>query len=235
MRYPLTFVIAALAAVACKSDSTGPGATSAISGVTPEAIFAPAVDTVMLGDTATITYYVIAQNGDTISGVPVSVAIDDSLIAFIAGDSTSGIDSVTGVAVGATTLAINALNAAGNIIPGVEADVEVLVVPQAIAALALSVTADTLAVGTTVTLKATALQPDDSTSSGHTITWFSENSLVATVNPRGIVTGVSPGIARIIALTDGGVSATATILVTPAAAASIKRGGRGGRVGGHGP
>lgn len=203
--------IATAAVLAC--ESTAPGSLQ------PGVILTQAVDTVAVGATSTIAYDVVSSRTppDTLDTASIATTVANPLVATVSHDT------ITGRAIGSTTLTLFALDSLGRDIPGVEAQVLVEVVPQTIASLSLSRTTDTLALGDTVTLKATPLQGNGSVSAGHTITWLSGNLSVATVSTAGMVTTLGAGIARITALTDNGASATATIYVTaPGQAFSIK-------------
>jgi trimeric autotransporter adhesin len=76
-----------------------------------------------------------------------------------------------------------------------------------------------LPVGTTVLLEAFALQ-NDGTPFGGTITWASADESVATVDRRGVVTTLAPGLALVRA-TAGKVSGEARVRVVDAALAAL--------------
>ncbi|HTR76800.1 MAG TPA: Ig-like domain-containing protein [Gemmatimonadaceae bacterium] len=207
MRKVLMLSIVAVAALAC-NDSTAPGY------IKPAVIYAPALDTIAVGTTGRVTYFVVSATFDTLDRATVVGKATDTTVVKVSGDS------ITGLKIGSTTVSYFVLDTLGNAVPGVEADMVVNVVPQTIASLSLSISTDTLAVDSSVTITATALQSNDSASSGHTITWLSGNKQVATV-VKGKVTAVAPGIARITAYTDSGISAAATIWVTATASGSF--------------
>jgi uncharacterized protein YjdB len=86
----------------------------------------------------------------------------------------------------------------------------------AVATVAISPAAASLAVGATQQLTATAKDASGTTISGKTFTWASSNTAVATVNSSGLVTGRAGGTATITASVDGK-NGTASITVTAAA------------------
>jgi uncharacterized protein YjdB len=88
-------------------------------------------------------------------------------------------------------------------------EVYVLTPPQKVT---LSKTSATLAVGSTLTLKAT-VAPDDAETG---FTWSSSNTAVAKVSQAGKVTALKVGTAKITVKTDNGKIARATVTVRPA-------------------
>ena len=91
-------------------------------------------------------------------------------------------------------------------VPGDDADDE-LVVP--VSSVTLNYYGKELFEGTTLQFEASVL-PRDATDKG--VTWSSDDSSVASVNQTGLVTAISPGIARISA-TAGGFSGSASVTV----------------------
>lgn len=81
-----------------------------------------------------------------------------------------------------------------------------------VASLKVTPKAEVIKVGTTTTLTATATTTEGKPLKEGRISWSSTAPAIATVNERGVVTAVSPGVARIIA-TAGMVSDTARIAV----------------------
>ncbi len=82
-----------------------------------------------------------------------------------------------------------------------------------VAAVALSQKAVTLAVGQEVTLTASVRGPNQENVPGVAVQWESLNSAVATVTQAGVVRGVAPGTAQIVASASGRAD-TATVTVT---------------------
>ena len=92
----------------------------------------------------------------------------------------------------------------------------------------LSKTTLTLAVGKSETLAAT-IRPSGSTEKG--VTWKSSDTLIATVDANGKVTGVKAGTATITVTTDdGGYTATCTVTVTAADTSDLPKTGDDGNI-----
>src|SRR5439155_1334546 len=96
----------------------------------------------------------------------------------------------------------------------------VTVTPVAVASVALTPATASLRVGQTVQLTATPQDPAGGALTGRTVTWTSGDTSVARVSPSGLVTGVAPGSAPIIAMSEGK-SSTATVTVTLVPVASV--------------
>jgi Big-like domain-containing protein/invasin-like protein/calcineurin-like phosphoesterase family protein len=77
-----------------------------------------------------------------------------------------------------------------------------------------------LPVGTTLQLTATPKDEQGNSLGGRTVTWSSSDSGVAIVSPSGVASGLSLGPATITAKVDG-VAGTASVTVTPGAAAQL--------------
>lgn len=92
--------------------------------------------------------------------------------------------------------------------------------PAAVAAIRITPASPSLVTGATVQLTATPLDAAGTTLTGRTVSWNSEMSSIATVSASGLVTGVSPGSARIQA-TSGGVTGDVTVTVTPVPVANV--------------
>lgn len=83
---------------------------------------------------------------------------------------------------------------------------------------------DTLAVGSEVALVATAVDAHGNTITGHSVTWQSSDTSIATVDNTGRVTGVALGTASVSATIDA-VTGAARILVRGTSYASIEAAG----------
>ena len=80
---------------------------------------------------------------------------------------------------------------------------------------------DSISLGASVTLSASALDGSGHPVSGAKIFWNTENSQVATVTSSGVVTGIATGTVR-IAASSNGVSGFSTITVVPPLVASVR-------------
>lgn len=75
--------------------------------------------------------------------------------------------------------------------------------PEAVASVELSPETADIQVGQTLQLTATTKDASGNVLSGRTITWASDDPLVATVSTTGLVAGVQVGFANIIASSEG--------------------------------
>ena len=85
-----------------------------------------------------------------------------------------------------------------------------------VARVSVTPAAATVTVGGTVALTATAFDADDAAIGGTSFTWSTSTPTVATVSTTGIVAGIAPGTATIIATTSNGTAGSATITVEAA-------------------
>lgn len=93
--------------------------------------------------------------------------------------------------------------------------------PVAVASVTLAPTTLALHPGEVAQLSATTRDRNGANLSGRTITWTTDNASVATVSTSGLVTAVAVGGPARITATSEGVSAAATVSVTPIPIASI--------------
>lgn len=94
------------------------------------------------------------------------------------------------------------------------------VAPGSVAAIAVLPAEDSVRVGGTITLQATAQGADGDELDGEQVFWNSENPDVATVSDQGVVTGVAEGTTRIAASAEGR-SGFARVTVLPKSVASV--------------
>lgn len=99
---------------------------------------------------------------------------------------------------------------------------DVVIEPKVAVGVTVSPPEVTVAVGGVVRLQAAARDADGVAFAGPEILWSSDAPAVATVSPRGQVTGVSPGTATVTAEVDG-LLGTATVTVTLAPAIGLSR------------
>lgn len=76
-------------------------------------------------------------------------------------------------------------------------------VTPVVTTITVSLAASSLEAGTTTTASAAVLDQNNAAITGKTVAWSSDNQSVATVTSTGVVTGVAPGTANIIATLDG--------------------------------
>ena len=161
--------------------------------VTPDTVALTA-----LGQTVQLTAEVRDQAGRVMVDVPVSWASTDTTIAAV---DLAGL--VTAVGSGTTTITAAAGEASGE---------AVVTVMQSAGSVVVSPLADTVALGDTLRLVATAYDENGHQVQGATFIWSSTDVSVARVDGSGLVTGVAEGAATISA-TAGAARGTAEITV----------------------
>src|SRR5437868_8083950 len=92
--------------------------------------------------------------------------------------------------------------------------------PIPVASVSVTLADGTITDAQTTQATATALDANGNVLSGRTIVWTSDNTLVATVSPSGVVTAIGAGSARIRAST-GGQAGTTALTVIPSVAAVV--------------
>lgn len=173
------------------------------SNTTPFSItVTPPVDTLPVSRTAQLSASALDQAGQVITGVNFTWSSSDPAIATV---DNSGV--ITALAPGSVTITAVAAGRSGS--------ATVLVSSGGGGPLSITLTPlrDTLAVGATVQLAATARDSSGGIVSGLTFTWSSSNSAVARVGTGGLVTAVAAGQVTVLASSNGQ-SGGATIVVT---------------------
>ena len=159
------------------------------------------------GTTGQLTATPKDANGAALSGRVVTWASSNSAAATV-----NGSGMVTGVAVGAATIAATS--------EGQNGTASVAVTPPPVALVSVSPASATIAAGNTVQLAVTLQDANGNPLSGRVVTWRSSNTAAATVSGSGLVSGVAAGSATITAASEGK-SATATITVSAVSVASV--------------
>ena len=199
-----TLLVLGAALASCGGDSTDPGPVVATVEV------APATADRQVGQTVQLSATVKDATGTILSGQSVAWS---SSAASVASVSSSGL--VTASALGTATITAAAGSKSGI--------ATINVVPPPIASLTVAPTNDTLLVGETVQLTATARDAANNIVP-RTVSWVSTSPTIASVSSTGLVTGVGDGTATVTAIADG-MAAIATIRVfgpcSTAIAASI--------------
>lgn len=113
---------------------------------------------------------------------------------------------VTGVAAGSATITATSEGKPGT--------ATIVVLPPPVASITVGPSLNTLAIGDSVSLTATAKDASGTVIPEAPITWSSNNTGVATVSATGVVTAVGGGTATITA-TSGSASGTASVAVIP--------------------
>ena len=202
LRRGLVLVVAGYASATAACSGGGPSSSGA-----PVASVAIAPDTLRLlpGERGRLGAALLDSAGTAIRGRTIYWSSADTTVAVIDQDGM-----VTARRAGAVQISAN--------VEG-RSDVAVVIVRASGPA---SVTVDpptaSVVVGATTPLVATVRDGRGDVLTDRAPTWSSGNSAVATVNQQGVVTGVSPGTATIIASRDGITgSSTVTVLRVPVA------------------
>jgi uncharacterized protein YjdB len=209
---PSTGLVTAVAAgtaniIATSETKTGSAAVTVTDPVTSVTV-SPTAPSVTVGQTQQMTATTSDINGQPLSGRTVAWASDNSAVASV--DPSTGV--VTAVAAG--TANVTATSEGVTSSPAV---VTVTNVPVASVDVTPANPSLSAPISETVTLTAT---PKDAggntlTMSGRTLTWSSDNTSVATVDPStGVVTAVAQGTATITATVDG-VPGSTIVTVNP--------------------
>ncbi len=152
-----------------------------------------------LGASVQFAAQVLDQNGQAMSGTPVSWTSSDASVATV---DASGL--VTAAGNGTATITATAGSVSGT---------ATVIVAQEVGSVTVTPAADTLvAFGDTARLSAEAFDANGHTVEGAELSWASDDDAVATVDPSGLVTAAGNGTATITA-TAGSVSGTATVTV----------------------
>ena len=167
----------------------------------------PASASLQVGAAIQLTATPRDANGTALGGRVVTWASSASSVATV---SSSG--RVTGVAPGSATITATSEGKGGT------SAITVTLVP--VAAVAVYPASATVPVGATIQLTATPNDSNGNPLSGRTVTWASSNTIVASVNGSGLVTGKVAGSATIRATSEGQ-SDSAAITVTSVPVASV--------------
>lgn len=152
----------------------------------------------VLGGQRQLVPTLVGSDGSTISGRVITYSASNSAVASV---STTGL--VTAVSEGTSTITVSA--------EGKTTSVVATVTREAVAQVSLNPpVAPILRVGAQFQITATPRNASGGVLTGRTVTWFSNNLSVATVNSQGVVTAISPGSATITADCEG---RTASIVV----------------------
>jgi uncharacterized protein YjdB len=186
-----------------KSDKATITVVAPVSTVTVQ----PDSISVIIGNTSALGVTVKDASGNTLTGRTVTWKSDNTGVATV---NDQGV--VTGVAAGATTVTATSEGKSGS------AKVVVTLEPVAsVTVTNIENPSDPLTVVGGQTLQLVALLADADgnalLSDGRVITWDSNDQNIATVSGEGLVTGKSPGTAKITATSEG-VSGSADVTVT---------------------
>ena len=170
-------------------------------------ILSPAQSSVEVGGTRQLTAQVTDDQGNPLTGRPITYATDNAAVATV---SATGL--VTGVALGSAKITATSEGKTGT------ADVTVTPVP--VATVEVSPPSSDLIVGQTASLGAVAKDAKGNVLTGRPVSWSSGAPSVATVSAAGVVSAVAPGSAVVFASIEGK-TGSATINVRQLAVTSV--------------
>ena len=170
-------------------------------------IVSPGQLSLIVGQTRQLTISITDDRGQILSGRPVSFSSNNSQIVSV---SPSGL--LTGISAGMATITATSEGKTGT------ADVTVTPVP--VSMVEVTPSQSSIIVGHGVQLTATAKDVAGKPLSGRSVNWRSGAPGLASVSASGMVTGLQPGTAVIIATIDG-IAGSATVTVSPVPVASV--------------
>ncbi len=153
-------------------------------------------DTLRVGETTNLTVVVTEQSGRPVADPRISWTSSDVTTAVV-----SGTGQVLALAAGSVVLTARVETAS--------AAIHLTILPAPVHSLTLEGVPDSLLVGQSATLRASARSAEGDLLEGRRITWKSSDTAIVTIDGSGTVFAVSDGVAQISASIDG-VSAAAT-------------------------
>lgn len=172
-------------------------------------IISPNQVTVFPTQTMQLSALVTDDRGLVLPGRPVTYATSNPLVATV---SVTGL--VTGIATGAATITATSESAVGM--------ASVTVLPEPVAMVEVSPQIASVTVGQALQVSALPRNAAGQLLSGRNVTWSSGSPGIATVSALGVVTGMAPGNAVIVATVDGTQgSALITVRAVPVASISV--------------
>ena len=192
---------------ATSEGKTGAAAITVSPKPVSAVIISPGQASVTVGQTVQLGAQVTDDQGNALSGRPISFTSSAPAIATV---SSSGL--VTGVAPGSATITATSEGKTGT--------ATITVTPVPVVSVVVQPDQPNVTVGQTVQLEATARGANNQPLTGRTVAWSSGAPSVATVSTTGGVAGLAPGTAIIFANVEG-VIGTATVTVRQVAVASV--------------
>ncbi|HEY8310573.1 MAG TPA: Ig-like domain-containing protein, partial [Gemmatimonadaceae bacterium] len=168
------------------------------------------IPSLTVNGTTTVTATTTDQKGITLSGRTVTWSSDNTAVATV--DPSTGL--VTAVAAGTANIIATSETKTGS---------AAVTVTDPVTSVTVSPTAPSVTVGQTQQMTATTTDINGQPLSGRSVTWASDNSAVASVDPStGVVTAVAAGTANITATSEGVTSSPAVVTVTNVAVATVE-------------
>lgn len=189
---------ALLGAATCGGDA-GPTGPVPVATVT----VSPSPASLRVGQTFNLSATALDAAGNTLTGRTVTWTSVNSTIASV----TAG--ALFGVGEGSTTVSA--------IVDGTAGAVSVTVAPAAVASVEVRPRAPSVLMGETLQLTATPRSGTGTPLTGREIAWSTSDSLVATVSPSGLLTGVAGGPVTVTATVEQVSAATEAEIIDPTA------------------
>jgi alpha-tubulin suppressor-like RCC1 family protein/uncharacterized protein YjdB len=184
-------------------------------------VISPNPATVAAGDTIILTATVRDASGYLVPDPSVTWTSSVPAVATVAPFGSAGVGrafaTVTGVSPGTATITATSGAASGTAATTVAQ-------PGPVASVMVTPASTALLLGVTTQLTATVRDANGVAIRNRPVSWTSDNAAVASVDANGVVTGVGPGSARVIATSEG-VSGTAAITVTVINLQTVQAGG----------
>ena len=196
-------LVAATALTGWACSSTEPGATPQVASVS----VSPRTPSIAINAQVPLQAEVRDATGALVPDAEITWTVQDPTIVSV---SSAGV--VTGLKIGTSQVAANALGKSGI--------ATVTVTNTPVASVVVQPGTVDVAVGGQYQLAATVLDAAQNPLTGRPVSWVSGTPAVATVDNSGLVTAVAPGSATITA-TAGGISGTATVRVPQTAVATV--------------
>ena len=167
----------------------------------------PSSANLVAGTTLLLASQVTDPSGNLLINRPITFASENNAVATV---NANGL--VTGVAPGVARITATSEGKVGS--------ATITVTPFPVASVAVGPATVALPIGGTVQLTAQPLSSTGGALAGRTVLWTSGAPGVASVTQTGLVTGIAPGVALIVAIVDGA-SGTSTVTVSAPSVASV--------------
>ena len=206
----VTAVAAGTATITATSEGRSGSATVNVTARPASAvILSPGQVTIFAGQTVQLGALVTDDRGQVLTGQSVSFSSSNTQVATV---SAGGL--VTGVSTGTATISATSDGASGTAL--------VTIAPDPVAVVDVSPASASIVVGSSVQLVATPRNVAGQPLTGRTIFWSTGSPSLATVSSSGLVTGLAPGNAVIVATVDGKQgSAVVQVRQVPVAAVTV--------------
>ena len=206
----VTAIAAGTATITATSEGRSGSATINVAARPASAVIvSPGQVTIFAGQTVQLGALVTDDRGQVLTGQSVSFSSSNTQVATV---SSSGL--VTGISAGTATITATSAGATGTAV--------VTVAPDPVAAVDVSPASASVVVGSSVQLVATPRNVSGQPLTGRTIFWSTGSPSLASVSSSGLVTGLAPGNAVIVATVDGKQgSAVVQVRQVPVAAVTV--------------